>query len=378
MRFDPPHSPRFEALDSLRGLCALMVALFHFRANSHVEDLNIIRNAWLFVDFFFVLSGFVIAASYGHRMARREVGIRTFLALRLARLYPLHLFMLALFVAFEAAMALLQPALGDAGREFFAGARSPTLLPENLLLLHSLGLSGVESWNVPSWSISAEFWTYALFALLMAIGATGRRLFWFLGLAVCPLVILIAHGGRMSLEADGGILRCLAGFAAGAALWSFRERFKTFRPSAGLEFPAVLLVLTFVTTAPGLGLTLLAPLVFAVAIWVFAAERGVISPLLRWRWFVLLGALSYSIYMTHTFVHARLKNIAIILQNKTEVSLFQDAAFRFFGPDRWMGDAFVLACVVVTLAFSILTYHLIERPGQALGRTWVSRQRAVA
>ena len=62
-----PH--RFEALDSWRGICALMVALLHFEAFSHLKDLPFFNDAYLFVDFFFVLSGFVIAANYRQRLA---------------------------------------------------------------------------------------------------------------------------------------------------------------------------------------------------------------------------------------------------------------------------------------------------------------------
>jgi peptidoglycan/LPS O-acetylase OafA/YrhL len=60
---------RFIALDSWRGIAACLVALFHLEAYSHLvySHLNaapFLRNSWLFVDFFFVLSGFVIAANY--------------------------------------------------------------------------------------------------------------------------------------------------------------------------------------------------------------------------------------------------------------------------------------------------------------------------
>jgi len=54
-------SHRLEALDGWRGLAALMVALYHFEASSHVRDLAFVRVFYLFVDFFFALRGFVIA-----------------------------------------------------------------------------------------------------------------------------------------------------------------------------------------------------------------------------------------------------------------------------------------------------------------------------
>src|SRR6185369_12703369 len=59
---------RFHALDSWRGLCAVLVAPLHYRAIWHLHEFPLIRNSYLFVDFFFVLSCFVIAHAYGDRI----------------------------------------------------------------------------------------------------------------------------------------------------------------------------------------------------------------------------------------------------------------------------------------------------------------------
>jgi peptidoglycan/LPS O-acetylase OafA/YrhL len=63
-----PAVERFENLDALRGTCALLVALFHLPANGLLASNALVRHAYLFVDYFFVLSGFVIAFSYGDRL----------------------------------------------------------------------------------------------------------------------------------------------------------------------------------------------------------------------------------------------------------------------------------------------------------------------
>ena len=60
---------RFQVLDSWRGICALLVALFHFPTASAISQSAFIGSSYLFVDFFFVLSGFVIALNYGDRLA---------------------------------------------------------------------------------------------------------------------------------------------------------------------------------------------------------------------------------------------------------------------------------------------------------------------
>lgn len=358
--------PYYPVLDSLRGVCAVLVALFHLRANSHFESMSLIRNGWLFVDFFFVLSGFVIAENYCDRLVMKAVSIWRFIWLRLARLYPLHLFMIFLFVATECGIAEVYEALGKAGREPFTDSRSLELLPENILLLQSLGISGVQSWNVPSWSISAEFWTYCLFALFFG-AALWRRVLWFsLCLFVGPVTIFAIHGPTIALEFDGGILRCLFGFGTGVLL--SRLRWPQSVPQSICiygEVPAVLLVLAFVCYAPGLQMTLAAPLVFALTVIIFAKGAGPLSRYLRSGVFLWLGALSYSIYMVHTYMHARFKNLGFVAEKLTDRVLFLDAEKTLFGTSIWIGDLFVIVVLIATIALSYVTWRLIEKPGQA-------------
>lgn len=65
-----PWGQRLAVLDSFRGLCAVLVALHHFKASGYIAGSSFIQNAFLFVDFFFVLSGFVISKRYFEEIAR--------------------------------------------------------------------------------------------------------------------------------------------------------------------------------------------------------------------------------------------------------------------------------------------------------------------
>ncbi|GGZ13873.1 acyltransferase [Echinicola pacifica] len=78
----------FEILDGLRGLAALVIVIFHFM-EIIIPDFhdNIVAHGYLAVDFFFCLSGFVIAYAYDNRI--EKIGIISFLKLRLIRLHPL-------------------------------------------------------------------------------------------------------------------------------------------------------------------------------------------------------------------------------------------------------------------------------------------------
>src|SRR5216683_6021851 len=90
-------SKHFIALDSLRGICASIVAFFHVDGDAFIKTIPVVANGFLFVDFFFVLSGFVIAASYGRKIVD-GYSIGKFMFLRLGRLYPLHAFMLLAYL----------------------------------------------------------------------------------------------------------------------------------------------------------------------------------------------------------------------------------------------------------------------------------------
>ncbi|WP_369410091.1 acyltransferase family protein [Hufsiella arboris] len=78
----------FEILDGLRGVAAVAVVIFHFMEIA-VPDYtkSFIAHAYLAVDFFFCLSGFVIAYAYDTRL--KKIGVLAFLKLRLIRLHPL-------------------------------------------------------------------------------------------------------------------------------------------------------------------------------------------------------------------------------------------------------------------------------------------------
>ena len=78
----------FEILDGLRGIASISVVIFHFMefATPDYND-NFMAHAYLAVDFFFCLSGFVIAYAYDTRLS--EVGVKKFFQLRLIRLHPL-------------------------------------------------------------------------------------------------------------------------------------------------------------------------------------------------------------------------------------------------------------------------------------------------
>ena len=338
---------RFTALDGWRGIAACMVVLFHVRAPSHVSELALVRNSFLFVDFFFVLSGFVIAATYAERLAG-GLGIGRFMLLRFGRLFPLHLAVLAAFVGLE---LMRNGALSPADP---LGALVP-----RLLLIHGLGPFDTEIWNVPSWSISSEFFAYLLFALAVAAaGARHERLL--VGAALVGAAILYAGAGKIN-AAGYEMVRCVYGFAIGAGAWHLFVRSREALPRGNLaEGLAIAAVVAFVSIAGENPWSIAAPLVFCAVVLVFASERGMSSRLLNSRPFLFLGAVSYSVYMVHLFVAHRVVE-GLTFAQRLGLSLVAD---------KWAGDVLIALCLMLVVAVAALTYRFIEVPA----REWFRRR----
>jgi peptidoglycan/LPS O-acetylase OafA/YrhL len=344
---------RFIALDSCRGIAACMVAMFHVRAYSYVGDIAVLQNAFLFVDLFFVLSGFVLAAAYEERLAQ-GFGVLRFMVLRFGRVYPLHLALLLVFVATH---------LAQSG-SFGAPEYSLEALAGNLLLVHSLGLFSVPTWNMPSWSISTEFFAYLVFAL--AASTLGRRLSVRLLLCVaaaCALALLSLKG-HINATHDFGVLRCLYGFSFGVLAWRLQQRREGDAGGTGAEVLAGGGALVFVALAGESSFSLLAPPVFALVVVVFARERGAVSAALRTRAFVWLGTLSYSIYMTHFFIARRM---AELLSYAREAGI---PGTGLLGVEKWAGDVLVFLYLLLVIGLSAVTYRLLEAPA----REWFRRR----
>lgn len=379
-----PAPARFEALDSWRGIAAILIVLFHAQIVSNIHRLEIVRMAEIAVDFFFVLSGFVIVHAYLPRLTDGG-GVTKFLFLRLGRLYPLHLFMLGLFLLFEIAKASL-PVLTNIADPAFSGTNEPRFLISNLLLAQAVWPFDTLSWNTPSWSISAEFIAYGLFGL--AVFLARRQLPYLLAaaLVLAPLAIYLFGEDGMDTTYRMGAIRAIYGFAAGALVYIVLGKWihairamRSDRDRLGwsiVEIAAVLLAFWLIIHAKGTPLAYATPLAFAAMVPVFAIERGVVSDLLKKPLPLFIGTLSYSIYMTHIFIQLRMTNVARLSDKVFDTSFLSQVgqtARYGIGIDPgnlFVGDLLMMAMLCLTIAFSYLTWRFVEMPGQAAFRHW--------
>lgn len=369
----------FVALNSLRGICATLVVFFHFEGDSIVRQIPLIANGFLFVDFFFVLSGFVLAASYSAKIAS-GYPIQKFLFLRLGRIYPLHAAILIGYVVIAFAKYYSNSSTWQ------QGYTSPGFLISSFLLQAWTpdGFDMGHSWNPPSWSISAEWWTYCVFAIVCR--ATKRSSIAFMALIGCCLPILIFGSDRYLFVTFSGVavVRCIFGFSFGFLTYQILgsgrlNRFNVISPATAnvTEICVAFACLFAVSVAGASAVSLLCPLLFAASVAVFSFERGLLSRLLMTKPLVLIGALSYSIYMTHDFLLARYIN-AVQFLSKHDVGLPVTTdpvhPFALFNATGWsFGSDLMLALFyLIVVLVSLVTYHLIEAPFREKSRAIVA------
>ncbi|MDB5696640.1 MAG: acyltransferase [Sphingomonas bacterium] len=317
-------------LTGARGLAAWLVVFYHLRQSipglpAPIEA--VLAKGYLAVDFFFLLSGFVIWLAWHDRVAGET---RRFWQKRIARIWPLHLTMLALAIALAMAMEL-------------RGTPDPAFpwreLPLHLLLLQQWGTTTALHWNDPAWSISAEWAAYLLFPLLIRC-VDWRR--WstpaLIAAAAVVLTVLPLVMGWGSLGQGiprFGLLRCLVEFTTGTILAALYQR------GGSVRLPAAIGATLLAAAVLGAAETLVIPAAFAALLLALARAkaRPLASRPLHW-----LGEISYATYLSHFLLW---KLVKLLL------------------PAGPAPTAAIVGYVLLVLAASHLLYRYLELPAQA-------------
>jgi peptidoglycan/LPS O-acetylase OafA/YrhL len=358
---------RYDTLDGWRGLAALAIAFYHVPIAHGLREWGGWKNLEFFVDFFFVLSGFVICHAWGHRIASRADAWR-FMVRRFWRVWPLHIIILFVFVALEVARFVAARGAGIVvGEEAFTGSTSLGALLSNIVLMQSLNLHGTTTWNGPAWSISVEFWTYLAFAGVMLLA--GGRL-WVMVLVAGAGALLIALLSPIWLFAthDFGLPRALYGFFAGAIAYRLVAGRATGLGGTAREILAIALMALWMAFTGANATSLLAPFVFVVLVLVFAEARGRVSGLIQSRAVQALGLWSYSIYLVHTLIYYVMRLVLVAAEKKLGFTFTASGSgssriFTFGSPT--LDLAAIVALLALTVFISAFTYRWIEKPFMA-------------
>ncbi|MGN6149177.1 MAG: acyltransferase family protein, partial [Rhizomicrobium sp.] len=345
-------------LDGWRGICALLIALHHFPAHGLIYHLPLVRNAWLLVDFFFVLSGFVITHAYRGRLSSGGA-VASFAIRRFFRLWPLQAAILAAFIALE----LYRNFATGTG---FTGERSIFAIFTNLALVQSLGLHDMLTWNTPSWAVSTEFWTYVGFALVVFFAGRFRLLASAVLIALSVAILALHSRYGMRETFDWGIARCIYGFFLGSLTYEAWSRgwFAKLRGSA-FEISVLVFAVTYLIFIPGdRSLEYLAPPVFAVFTLVFANDAGMASRVMFGKSLQSLGQWSYAIYLVQMLVIVLMVSaLDSFAPGHTAVGADGIEFIRFGG---FADDAITLIYLALVITLAAAAWRFIEVPGQAI------------
>lgn len=338
-----------EALTSLRFFAAYYVVMYHYLVQMAevgfppISAYPVISHGYLGVDFFFILSGFILSHAYKGKSLLQWAAIKRFYIYRLARIYPVHIFL----VLFESIYILFFTAVGQIDGYH---NHTPLSLFHTVTLTHAWGVGPWLCYNCPSWSLSAEWFMYLVFPFVVVTFFKTRTAY---ALAmVVGLFILCYFFSSMVLEkplniltVDFGVLRIIPEFFLGMLIYKIYENkvFYYHKPKHTvwslllvclgtlLDFPDVLLVF-----------------MFSVIILQFAEQsRQGVNSLLRQQRFIHLGEISYSVYL----LHVPLLQFLLLCSNYiglSEVSVLL----------VW------LSCFVTVILLANLIYQYIESPAR--------------
>jgi peptidoglycan/LPS O-acetylase OafA/YrhL len=354
--FDP--KSQLPSLTSFRGIAALWVVLYHYIV-VYFSQLNpshythFVEKGYLAVDLFFMLSGFVLTHVY--RRAFSE-GItkhyRQFLLARVARLYPLHIMVLLLFVATALTSRLLEyAATGTFEAIPIRGPRSLDALLANVFMLQGLE-AGQLSWNYPAWSISVEFAAYLLFPFLLPTiwRASSSYKVALAVLLIAILSVFSYYSGGNFNQWDGPqtLLRCLPEFTLGTLLYAaFRSG--AYTPILGRDSVSMLILLTTLSVLHFGGPDLAVVLLFAALILSVVVNTGIVSRVANRKPLIWLGTISYSLYLLHGFFQFAIAQLLIAFG----VQKGSDLSIR-------MSLVLLIAMVAACLVSATAAYYGVE------------------
>jgi peptidoglycan/LPS O-acetylase OafA/YrhL len=354
---------RGGALDLLRFVAALFIVLYHVAERAPVSLFAIhpaFGRGYLATDFFLMLSGYVLARTYGERVLGSKspgggVGTGEFLKRRLLRIWPAHLVMLALFVAFVLATGAI--GLAPQNPQWFQWSQ---LLPQ-VFLVQAWFVPGPSGWNMPTWTLSALIVCYAGFPVAWRLTArvaspwitlaVGVAIFLTVDYAAKAVTGIPAH----QLPLRFGLVRGIPLFILGMLIARLGTATVRPRVADGLAIFAGVGVLALQAAGrfDHASLALLGLLIYAAGA---SGSKG-------WGWASLAGRLSFSLFLTNQLAAVVWFGVTRAVAGKLGLE----------GPMLWLTWAMALpACVVAAWLFE----RFVDAPLQVWIKGWSRKDTA--
>ncbi|WP_251958874.1 acyltransferase family protein [Nostoc commune] len=375
-----------KSLTSMRGIAALIVVILHFsyyalpKTGSTLSNYsNFFKNGYLWVDFFFILSGFIMTHVYAEDFYSKISldNYRSYLFSRFARIYPLHIFILSLFIGLEFIKFFLL------NHSAFTGKFNLTALFANIFLLQAFDLNCPPLfwcntyWNEPAWSISVEFVVYCIFPLLLFFllrsSEKNDLIIYSFTLFSILLLITFTRGNLDSIIGIPSIARCGLECILGLITYKVYRR-GNYRKYFNLNFLAIIAITWIIMIMHSywhhwrslhdwIVLPAFSILILAISV----NNNGAISKFLNSRIMLYLGTISYSIYMVHWFIQELLK------------------LFWIYGFHNELGKGFteyealtsLVVFLMMVLIAASLTYRFVEVPARNYLKSTILRKECI-
>ena len=349
---------KLQSFETYRGFAALMIAAIHFNVNSPLSNHSLASG--LFVHFFFTLSGFVMYLNYNNKFIDFS-SVKNFLKKRFFRLYPLHFLFLIIFLIIEITKYYIEINYGlVANKKAFSVNNLETFLG-NIFLLQTF--FNDYTFNTPSWSISAEYYTYMLFALILFFMNKNNLLIF-----ISLIAILIF---RINTEINLGVqktylsfLDCIYCFFIG--VFSCKIYFKYSNLEIYKKYYSIITFLLLGVTGLliinlGGKLKFIIPLFFGLLL-IFSANlknENLLGKIICNKFFVYLGSISYSIYMCHLFVFWSMTQfLRFVIKFET---LVDKNGVTILDLSTTEANIMVIASYTLTIALSHILYNYFEK-----------------
>lgn len=373
----PGNSGYIDSLTPLRGIAALWVVVFHYHGLLDswalgslvpLDSTMLIKHGYLPVDFFFILSGFIITHVYGDKLRAGGWGmLRGYLWARFTRLYPLHVFCMLLLLAFSLFLRNFDPAYyAKEWEQYFPFGGFFTYLFFGV----SLNLFKQMSWNFPAWSIAAEWWAYvvAIFLMPRLHAGFGRKTLLAWVAALGGLTVLALRNGNLSYSLNYGAVRCVLEFSIGIGVYQLYRRLAESKSALGGDgvfagVVAAIMVMMHFDVLDVLVLPLFGLLILCAALNSGPPRRILGSPPLRF-----LGEISYSVYLLHMFW---------IFVWWVWIDLYWKPAHPALLPGYGELLLWLALIFVAVIGSATLTYHFVEMPARNFLRDLGNRRKAI-
>ena len=355
---------RFDVLDSFRGIAAMFIIIHNVRFLDSVTELTFFRDGWIFVEMFFVLSGFVLAHGY----AFKPITFRSFFISRTFRIFPLHLFMLFLVVISETIKYLAYKYGIHFNDVPLGGDESLSYLVYHIFLVQSwLPFVPSTGFNNPSWSISIEYYMYMIFFITLLFTKINKAYFWIF-ISMISFIFLINDFGIYEVS------RGLSSFFLGSLMYYlYRKSYNNLTYLSKHYFSIIevliLLSIVYILSSDLYYKSIIATIVFSIQMFVFAFEKGFISSFLKKSFFLHIGKLSYSMYLLHYFILSIIMFVGILFSKfgfKSSV-MIEGSRVTDFG-NGIVNNMVLFSIIALVIFLSKYTYEHIELKWQRVGK----------